>query len=141
MTFFENKEQFIQVFEAFWDRAIAMQDVYEKLCETKLIVRFDVTQPDLSMTLDFKNQDPDRKIGTLSFESVREEPDIVVSSKSDATNKFWQGKLRTSIAMAKSDIKLKGSITKGLGLIGNIKPLEEVYIGVLQDLGLTQLII
>ncbi|MHA2386682.1 MAG: SCP2 sterol-binding domain-containing protein [Candidatus Thorarchaeota archaeon] len=140
MTFFESKEQYIQVFEEFWSRAIAMPDVYEKLCESKIIVRFDVTQPDLTMTLDFKNEGPDGKIGTMSFEHGSEEPEIVVSSKSDVANKFWQGKLRTSIALAKGDVKLKGPITRALGLIGKIKPLEAIYIEVLKDLGLNQLL-
>lgn len=140
MTFFESKEQYIQVFEEFWSRAIKMQDVYEKLCESKILVRFDVSQPDLTMTIDFKNEGPNGQMGTLTFEPSSEEPDIVVSSKSDVTNKFWQGKLRTSIAMAKGDVKLKGSIAKALGLIGKIKPLEVVYIEVLKDLGLNQLI-
>ena len=141
MTFFESKEQFIQVFREFWSRALAIQEVYEKLVESKIIVRFDVTQPELAMTLDFRNEGPDGQIGTMSFEPDSEQPDIVVSSKSDVTNKFWQGKLRTSIAMAKGDVKLKGSIAKGLGLIGKIKPLEAVYIEVLKDLGLNQLLI
>ncbi|MHA1925416.1 MAG: SCP2 sterol-binding domain-containing protein [Candidatus Thorarchaeota archaeon] len=140
MTFFENKEQFIQVFETFWSRAIRIQDVYEKLRESNIIVRFDVTQPDVTMVIDFRNEGPDGQIGTLSFEPGNEEPDIVVSSKSDVTNKFWQGKLRTSIAIAKGEVKLKGSITKALGLIGKIKPLEAVYAEVLRDLGLNQLL-
>jgi hypothetical protein len=140
LTFFENKEQFIQVFETFWSRAIRIQDVYEKLRESNIIVRFDVTQPDVTMVIDFRNEGPDGQIGTLSFEPGNEEPDIVVSSKSDVTNKFWQGKLRTSIAIAKGEVKLKGSITKALGLIGKIKPLEAVYAEVLRDLGLNQLL-
>jgi hypothetical protein len=140
LTFFENKEQFIQVFETFWSRAIRIQDVYEKLRESNIIVRFDVTQPDVTMVIDFRNEGPYGQIGTLSFEPGNEEPDIVVSSKSDVTNKFWQGKLRTSIAIAKGEVKLKGSITKALGLIGKIKPLEAVYAEVLRDLGLNQLL-
>ncbi|MFX0107933.1 MAG: SCP2 sterol-binding domain-containing protein [Candidatus Hodarchaeota archaeon] len=141
MTFFESKDQFIQVFEEFWSRAIKIQNVYDKLCESKVIVRFDVTELDISMTIDFKNAGPNGEVGTINFDQDSVEPEITVSSKSDVTNKFWQGKLRTSIAMAKGDVKLKGSISKGLGLIGKIKPLEAVYIGVLKDLGLDQLLI
>ncbi|MFW9803644.1 MAG: SCP2 sterol-binding domain-containing protein [Candidatus Thorarchaeota archaeon] len=141
MTFFESKEQYIRVFETFWSRAIKIQDVYEKLLESRILVRFDVTQPDVTMIIDFKNEGPDGQIGTLTFEPGNEEPDIVVSSKSDVTNKFWQGKLRTSVAIAKGDVKLKGSVPKALGLIGKIKPLEAIYIEVLKDLGYDQLLI
>jgi hypothetical protein len=140
LTFFESKEQYIKVFETFWSRAIKIQDVYDKLLESRVLVRFDVTQPDVTMLIDFKNEGSDGQIGTLTFEPGNEEPDIVVSSKSDVTNKFWQGKLRTSIAIAKGDVKLKGSVTKALGLIGKIKPLEAVYVEVLKDLGYDQLL-
>ena len=92
----------------------------------------------MTVTVDFKNIGPDGKQGILSYEATVD-PDIVVWSKSDVTNKFWQGKLRTSITMTKGEVKMQGSITKGLGLIGKIKPLYAIYIEVLKDLGLNQL--
>ena len=140
MTFFESKEQLIQVFEEFWPRAIAIPDVYEKLCKSEIIARFDIEEPDAQMTIDFKNIGPDGKQGILSFDSLAE-PEISVWSKSDVTNKFWQGKLRTSIAMAKGEVKISGSVMKGLGLIGKIKPLHPIYIQVLKDLGFDSLLV
>ena len=140
MVFFESEEQLKKVFDEFWPRAIAVEDVYDKLCKSEIIVRFDIEQPDMTVTIDFKHKGPDGKQGILSYEAS-EEPDIVVWSKSDVTNKFWQGKLRTSIAMAKGEVKMQGSITKGLGLIGKIKPLYPIYIEVLKDLGLNHLLV
>ncbi len=140
MTFFESKEQLMQVFEEFWPRAIAIPHVYERLCESEIIARFVVEQPELEVTIDFKSKGPDGKQGILSFDS-NIEPEITVYSKSDVTNKFWQGKLRTSVAMAKGDVKISGSVMKGLGLIGKIKPLHPVYIQVLKDLGLERLLV
>lgn len=139
MTFFESKEQLIQVFDAFWPRAIALEDVYKKLCKSEIIVRFDVEEPDMTMTIDFKNLDSDGNQGILLYDEGPE-PDITVWSKSDVTNKFWQGRLKTSVAMARGQVKMKGSITKGLGLIGKIKPLYPIYIQVLKDLGLEHLL-
>ena len=139
MTFFESKEQLIQVFEEFWPRAIALEDVYKKLCKSEIIVRFDIEQPDMTVTIDFKNLGPDGKQGLIMYEAGPE-PHITVWSKSDVTNKFWQGKLKTSVAMARGQVKLKGSISKGLGLIGKIKPLHPIYIQVLKDLGLEHLV-
>ncbi|NHJ14805.1 MAG: hypothetical protein EAX95_14085 [Candidatus Thorarchaeota archaeon] len=140
MTFFESKEQFMQVFEEFWSRAIVIPHVYERLCESEVVARFVVEEPELQMTIDFKSTGPDGKLGILSFDSDAE-PEITVLSKSDVTNKFWQGKLRTSVAMAKGDVKITGSVMKGLGLIGKIKPLHPVYIQVLKDLGLERLLV
>lgn len=141
MAYFESRQQYIQVFQEFWARAIKIDDVFQKLLDSKILVRFDVTKPDITMVIDFKNEGPDGARGTLTFEPPTGEPDIIVSSKSDITNKFWQGKLRTSIAMAKGDVKLQGSISKALGLIGKIKPLESVYIEVLKDLHMDDLLL
>ncbi len=140
MVFFESKEQLIQVFDAFWSRAIAMKDVYEKLCKSEIIAKFIIEQPDLELTIDLKNPGPDGKRGVLIY-GLGPEPDITVWSKSDVTNKFWQGKLKTSTAMAKGEIKMNGSIRKVLGLIGKIKPLYPVYVQVLKDLGYEHLLV
>ena len=92
------------------------------------------------MTIDFKHNGPDGRQGILSFDSD-EEPEITVFSKSDIANKFWQGKLRTSVAMAKGEIKIAGSVMKGLSLIGKVKPLHPIYIQLLKDLGLERLLV
>lgn len=140
MVHFESKEQMKQVFDEFWSRAVEIESVFGNLKRSNILVRFDVEEPDAVMTIDFKNPGPDGEIGSLTYETC-ENPDIVVWSKSDVTNKFWQGKLRTSVAMVKGEVKLTGSVTKGLGLIGTIKPLYEVYIQVLKDLGLERMLV
>ena len=139
MVSYESKEQLMAVFQEFWARAIKLP-VYQKLLESGIIARFDIEDPEATLTIDLRNPGPDGKIGSLSFEPGPE-PDITVWSRSEMANRFWQGKLRTSLAMAKGDIKLEGSVMKGLSLIGKIKPLYEVYIGVLKDLDLEQLLV
>jgi hypothetical protein len=136
---FESAEQLKQVFETFWPRAIAIPDVYDKMLKSEIVVRFDIEDPEVHMTIDFKNPGPDGKKGTLSFDS-QAEPEIVVWSKSATTNKFWQGKLNTTVAMAKGEVKIQGSISKALGLLSKIKPLYQIYPEVLRDLDLEDLL-
>ncbi len=140
MPFYESKEQLMQVFETFWPRALANEDVYEKLVKSKIVVRFDIEQPEIHVTIDFKNPGPDGKLGTLSFDSTVQ-PEIAVWSNSETTNKFWQGKLNTTVAMAKGQVKMQGSIAKALGLLSKIKPLFKVFPEVLRDLSLDHMIV
>ncbi len=140
MPFYESTEQLQQVFENFWPRVLEMEDVYEKLVKSGIIVRFDIEQPEIHVTIDFKNPGPDGKLGTISFDSAVE-PEIIVWSTSETTNKFWQGKLNTTIAMAKGEVKMQGSIAKALGLLSKIKPVFKVFPEVLRDMGLHHMLV
>jgi putative sterol carrier protein len=69
------------------------------------------------------------------------EPEITVWSKSETTNKFWQGKLNATIAMARGKIKLDGSVAKALGLLSKIKPLYSLFPEILKEEGLDHMIL
>ena len=140
MTGFESKEQFQEVFSKFWEKAIQDSEVVEKLTKAKIVVRFDIEEPEVHMTINFRDPGPNGEIGTLSFDSDAS-PEIIVWSKSETTNKFWQGKLNTTVALARGQVKLEGSVAKALGLLSKIKPLYAIYPEVLNELGLESLII
>ncbi len=140
MPRFENAEQLKAVFERFWNKVIELEDVMQKLAKSKVVVRFDIEDPDVQVTINFREPGPDGRVGTLSFES-EVTPDIVVWSKSETTNKFWQGKLNTTIAMARGQVKIQGPVAKALGLLSKIKPLYKVYPEVLREMGLDHMLV
>ena len=140
MVSFESKEQFIEIFNNFWVKVLQETEVMEKLAKTQLVVRFDIEDPEVHMTINFRDPGPNGEIGTLTFDSDVE-PEVTVWSKSETTNKFWQGKLNTTVAMAKKQVKLEGSITKALSLLGKIKPLYEIFPVVLKEMGLDHMIL
>ncbi len=140
MPFYESSEQLKEVFEEFWSRALQEEEVYEKLVKSGIIVRFDIEQPEVHVTINFRDPGPDGKLGSLSFDSDVE-PEIAVWSTSETTNKFWQGKLNTTIAMAKGQVKMDGSIAKALGLLSKIKPLFKIFPKVLRDKGLDHMVL
>jgi putative sterol carrier protein len=140
MTGFESKEQFQEVFNKFWEKATQDSEVVEKLTKAKIVVRFDIEEPEVHMTINFRDPGPNGEIGTLAFDSDAS-PEIIVWSKSETTNKFWQGKLNTTVALARGQVKLEGSVAKALGLLSKIKPLYALYPEVLKELGLESLIL
>ena len=139
MPFYESTEQFQEVFTEFWTRAKQKTEVMEKLAKSEIVVRFDIEQPEVHLTINFKEKDPEGNLGTLSFDSSVE-PEITVWSTSETTNKFWQGKLNATVAMARGKVKMDGSIAKALGLLSKIKPLYEIYPEVLKDKGLDHML-
>lgn len=140
VPYFESSEQLKDVFEEFWKRARQNEEVMKKLAKSGIVVRFDIDQPEVHVTIDFKNPGPDGDLGTLAFDSDVE-PEIAVWSTSETTNKFWQGKLNTTIAMAKREVKMDGSIPKALGLLSKIKPLFDIFPEVLRDKGLDHMVL
>lgn len=140
MVSFESKEQFIEIFNNFWAKATQQVEVMEKMTKSQVVVRFDIEDPEIHMTINFRDPGPNGEIGTLLFDSDVE-PEIVVWSKSETTNKFWQDKLSTTVAMAKGQVKLQGSVTKALGLLNKIKPLYQIYPEVLKEMGLDHMVL
>ncbi len=140
MVSFESKEQFIEIFNTFWAKATQEAEVMEKMTKSQVVVRFDIEDPEVKMTINFRDPGPNGEIGTLLFDSDVE-PEIIVWSKSETTNKFWQDKLSTTVAMAKGQVKLQGSVTKALGLLNKIKPLYKIYPEVLKEMGLDHMIL
>ena len=140
MVAFDSKEQLMEVFNKFWAEAIKETEVMEKLAKSQVVVRFDIEDPEAHLTINFRDPGPDGQIGTLSFDSDVE-PEIKVWSKSETTNKFWQDKLSTTVAMARGQVKLEGSVSKALGFLSKIKPLYKIYPEVLKEMGLNDLIL
>ena len=137
---FENKEQLMEIFNKFWIEARKETEVMDKLAKSQVIVRFDIEDPEVHMTINFRNPGPNGEIGTLTFDSDVE-PEITVWSKSETTNKFWQNKLSTTVAMARGQVKLEGSVSKALGLLSKIKPLYNIYPEILKEMGLENMIL
>jgi len=140
LPFFESTDQLKEVFTRFWQEAKKETDVMKKLEKSQIVVRFDIEQPEVHVTINFKETDPDGTIGTLSFDSTAE-PEIKVWSTSETTNKFWQGKLNVTMAMARGHVKMQGSVPKALGLLSKIKPLYRVFPRVLKEMGLEEFIL
>jgi putative sterol carrier protein len=140
MPFFESKEQMIDVFNEFWKRALEEKEVMEKLKKSGLVIRFDIDQPTIQITINLRDETPDGSYGSIDFDS-EVEPDLKVWSTSETTNKFWQGKLNATIAMARGKVKIDGPIAKALGLLSKIKPLYKIFPEVLKDKGLDNMIL
>ena len=126
MPFFESTEQLKEIFETFWALAKKEEEVMAKMTKSKVVVRFDIEQPEIHVTINFRDPTEDGTYGTLKFDSDVE-PEMTVWSTSETTNKFWQGKLNTTIAMARKQVKMQGSIPKALGLLSKIKPLFDIF--------------
>jgi putative sterol carrier protein len=101
-----------------------------------LVVLMTLTNPDATILVDFPGQKAtcgDAASGTASTVQLR--------MSSDNANKFWQGKLNFTLAMAQRKLKLDGKRSLALGLLPLTTPIFEKYKAILADEGRTDLLI
>jgi len=97
------------------------------------VVRLTYTEPDCALTVDLRDRvEWHRGDAGLA-------PDVEFLMKGDVGHRFWLGKVNLLIALAKRDIKSKGSLNKALKILPRLKPLYPQYPKILEKKGKTQL--
>jgi putative sterol carrier protein len=102
---------------------------------TGLVIRLIQTDPDCEMIIDFEGQ---KVLTGAAAEGVPSSVQLRMSS--DNSNKFWQGKLNFTLAMAQRKVKLDGKRSVALKLLPLTGPIFEKYIGALTEAGRTDLL-
>jgi putative sterol carrier protein len=105
-----------------FEEAIADPEIGPKTKEAGLTIRFDFKEPDSTIYVDFAE-------GCVAFDSgvPDTEPAIRMGMKADDATKFWLGKLNLVMAMAKGQVRAKGSVPEMLKMLPLAKPLYARY--------------
>ena len=104
--------------------------------DTDLVVLLTQTDPDASILIDF----PGQKV--LCGDAAREgSATVQLRMSSDNSNRFWQGKLNFTLAMAQRKVKLEGKRSQALKLLPLTTPLFATYQATLRDSGREDLIV
>jgi putative sterol carrier protein len=103
---------------------------------TDLVVLLTQTDPAAQILIDFPGQKVlcgDAASGAQSTVQLR--------MSSDNSNRFWQGKLNFTLAMAQRKVKLEGKRSLALKLLPLTAPLFTTYQATLRDAGRDDLIV
>jgi putative sterol carrier protein len=103
---------------------------------TGLVVLLTQTDPDATMLIDFPGQ-------TVLFgdAAATGQPTVRLSMSSDNGNRFWQGKLNFTLAMAQRKVKLDGKRSVALKLLPLTAPLFDTYRSTLREAGRDDLLV
>jgi len=71
----------------------------------------------------------------VDFGASKLAPDVVVQMDADVAHRFWLGKVNPAIALARGDIRTRGSVAKVLALIPLVKPVFPRYCAQLEAAG------
>src|SRR5690606_31862457 len=106
------------------------QSFIDATAGTGLVVKLTQTDPDAVMVIDF----PGQKV-TTGAEAEGLPHTVQLRMSSDNSNRFWQGKLNFTLAMAQRKVKLDGKRSVALKLLPLTADLFEVYTKILEQNG------
>jgi len=123
MTVFKDSEQLEKVLYNFFLKIAEKKEIGSKLIANKSILRFNYTDPELSITIDASKDE----IPQVSVNNQNIEPEIELWMNANTAHKFWLGKVNLVMAITKKDIVVKGSVPKLLMLLPAITPAYKMY--------------
>ena len=135
MALFRDAQDVYDCIGKIFEEAIADAEIGPKTKEAGITIRFDFTEPDSVIYVDFAR-------GTVAYGDgvPTTEADVKLAMKADDANKFWLGKLNLVMAMAKRQVKASGSVPEMLKMLPLSKPLYARYEAQLKAAGRTDLL-
>ena len=135
MPIFRNIEQLYEVMDATFRHAQKQPEVVQGLRAGDLVVRFRYHDPEGEITVDL-TADP---ISWTCGASDRP-ADVEMTQSGDASHLFWLGELNVPRAIATRQVVARGSVPKALALLPAVKPVFDLYVQALRELGYEDLI-
>ena len=136
MSTFKDADEVYTYIGGIFERAVKEPSFVEATAGTNLVVRLVQNDPDATMIIDFPGQTVLTGDACDGHEST-----VQLRMSSDNSNKFWQGKLNFTLAMAQRKVKLEGKRSVALKLLPLTAPLFDTYKQLLVDAGRTDLLV
>jgi putative sterol carrier protein len=136
LSTFKNADEVYTYIGKMFEVAVADPTFVEATKDTDLVVLLTQTDPAATMLIDFPGQKVlcgDAALGASSTVQLR--------MSSDNSNRFWQGKLNFTLAMAQRKVKLDGKRSLALKLLPLTAPLFATYKATLRDAGREDLLV
>jgi hypothetical protein len=140
--YYEDTDQFYEIMGSFLNRLLTDKTIGPKMAKADMIIKFIYTDPEAEITIDLKNP-PKKKglYGTYYLGPCDVEPDAWSKQSSDYSHRFWHGKENPVTSIALGKIKQGGKVTALLKLLPIAKPAFKVFPVVLDEMGLSYLIL
>ena len=136
MSTFKDADEVYSFIGGVFETAVKERSFIEATRGTGLVVHLIQTDPDATIIIDFEGQKVlcgDAAAGQAS--------NVTLRMSSDNSNRFWQGHLNFTLAMAQRKVKLDGKRSVALKLLPLTKPLFATYIQTIKDAGRGDLLV
>jgi len=122
MGMFKTSEEFEKVIGGFFQLVGNTPLIADKLLESKMVIRFTYTDPDLVVVVDCSGDKAEVRANDTETKAV-----VEMSMTSDIAHRFWFGMVNLTKALTRKEMVAKGPIPKVLKLLPAIKPAYAMY--------------
>ncbi len=135
MAYFKDAAELYECVGGFFKEATKNPDMAPKIAASKLVIRFNYTDPDSTITVDAKNPPAAGQYFNIIEGPSDLRPDVNMTMTADIAHRFWHGKVNLVQALAKGEMKAQGPIPSILKLLPAIKPAYTLYPDYLRKIG------
>ncbi|RJP94972.1 MAG: hypothetical protein C4518_02310 [Desulfobacteraceae bacterium] len=122
MGMFKTTEEFEKVIVGFFQLVGNTPIIADKLLESKMVIRFTYTDPDLVVVVDCAGEKTEVRPHDTETKAV-----VEMTMSSDIAHRFWFGMVNLTKALTRKEMVAKGPIPKVLKLLPAIKPSYAMY--------------
>jgi len=122
MGMFKTSDEFEKVIVGFFQLVGNTPLIADKLLESKMVIRFTYTDPDLVVVVDCSGDKAEVRANDTETKAV-----VEMSMTSDIAHRFWFGMVNLTKALTRKEMVAKGPIPKVLKLLPAIKPSYAMY--------------
>lgn len=122
MGMFKTTEEFEKVIVGFFHLVGDTPIIADKLLESKMVIRFTYTDPDLVVVVDCSGDKTEVRAHDTDTKAV-----VEMSMTADIAHRFWFGMVNLTKALTRKEMVAKGPIPKVLKLLPAIKPSYAMY--------------
>lgn len=136
MSTFKDADEVYTLIGKAMEACVVEPRFVEATKDGNLVVLIKQTDPNASILVDF----PGQKV-LVGDAAEAADSTVLLRMSSDNANRFWQGKLNFTLAMAQRKIKLEGKRSTALGLLPLTGPIFDTYKAILADAGRSDLLV
>ncbi len=122
MPHFKSSEELKKILGGFFNILVSDDKIGTKLKESKLIIKFNYRNPDLSITVNCALSN-----APITYNDNETKPEVEMFMSADTAHKFWLGEINLVMALARRQMVVKGPIPRILKLLPVIKPGYKMY--------------
>ena len=133
MGMFKDAAIFEKVIVGFFNLVGETPIIADKLLESKMVIRFTYTDPDLVVVVDCSGAKAEVRAHDTTTKAI-----VEMSMSADVAHRFWFGMVNLTKALTRKEMVAKGPIPKVLKLLPAIKPSYAMYPKYLDENGFGQ---
>lgn len=118
---FDDEAEVYRTIGTMFDEAVADPVIGPELAASGVVLRIEMQDPTAVISVDL----PSRTVETGAGSTLK--PTMTIKGKADDVHAYWMGDLNVGVAIARGQIRVRGSVPTLLKLAGAAKPLFPRY--------------